>query len=135
MGLSVGTVKERMVAKDSFAKRRRRSRSDGDGRKAPPTRNWSKASISVCGYSRTQWFPRVLWSGLMVAAIPAMPVAAIVADTLELRIDGDPSVGTRVLVRPEDDLRSAAALRHAKFSPFPFVRIPAPPSRDNAGIV
>jgi hypothetical protein len=34
---------------------------------------------------------------------------------------------TRVLVRPEDDLRSAAALRHAKFNPFSFVRIPAPP--------
>jgi hypothetical protein len=33
----------------------------------------------------------------------------------------------RILVRRDDDLRAASALRHAKFNPYWFKRIPAPP--------
>lgn len=112
---------------------------------------------------------RVVASGLILAAIPAVPATAIIADTylagrtpwtavaaMGIVVAAMSTLATsfwrrkpwrttvanrlwtyectdalpwaiRVLVRPADDVRAAAALRKAKFNPHSFLRLPSPP--------
>lgn len=84
---------------------------------------------------RAAW-PVVAAVGIAVAALTAMagklwgrkPWVTGVANRLwTYESDERRPWAVRVLVRPEDDIAAATALRRAKFNPCSFVRIPGPP--------